>query len=168
MGEAKLKVKRTTEVVAQAIGVETSGGRIQVRWDADAATTPFGQIVFFIEFLNLTGLLERWIATCPLNYQGAHSSKKQDILGTWLLSILSGHKRYAHITTIRADGVTPELLGMQQVVSEDTVRRALTAIEETPGVDWLHNQRLSACFIALSRMASCFIKVISMPVYYRC
>ena len=64
--------------------------------------------------------------------------------------------------------MTPELLGMQQVVSEDTVRRALTAIEETPGVDWLHNQRLSACFIALSRMASCFIKVISMPVYYRC
>ena len=139
MGEAKLKVKRTTEAMAQAIGVETSGGRIQVRWDADAATTPFGQIVFFIEFLNLTGLLERWIATCPLNYQGAHSSKKQDILGTWLLSILSGHKRYAHITTIRADGVTPELLGMQQVVSEDTVRRALTATEETPGVDWLQN-----------------------------
>ena len=93
----------------------------------------------FIEFLNLTGLLERWIASCPLDYRGAHSSKKQDILGTWLLSILSGHKRYAHITTIRADGVTPELLGMQQVVSEDTVRRALSAIEETPGVDWLQS-----------------------------
>ncbi len=139
MGEAKLKVKRPTEAVSQAIGVETSGGRIQVRWDADAATTPFGQMVFFIEFLNLTGLLERWIASCPLNYQGAHSSKKQDILGTWLLSILSGHKRYAHITTIRADGVMPGLLGMQQVVSEDTVRRALTAIEETPGVDWLQS-----------------------------
>ena len=139
MGEAKLKVKRSTKAGSQAIGVETSGGRIQVRWDTDAATTPFGQMVFFIEFLNLTGLLERWVASCPLDYRGAHSSKKQDILGTWLLSILSGHKRYAHITTIRADGVTPELLGMQQVVSEDTVRRALTAIEETPGVDWLQS-----------------------------
>ena len=42
MGEAKLKVKWTTEAMAQAIGVETSGGRIQVRWDANAATTPFG------------------------------------------------------------------------------------------------------------------------------
>ena len=127
------------EAVSQAIGVETNGGRIQVRWDADAATTPFGQMVFFIEFLNLTGVLERWIVSCPLDYRGAHSSKKQDILGTWLLSILSGHKRYAHITTIRADGVTPELLGMQQVVSEDTVRRALAAIEETTGVDWLQS-----------------------------
>ena len=137
MGEAKLKVKREVKAITQAIVVETNAGRIQVRWDAEAATTPFGQMVFFIEFLNLTGLFERWIATCPLNYQGAHSSKKQDILGTWLLSILSGHKRYSHITTIRADGVTPELLGMQHVVSEDTVRRALSAIEETPGVDWL-------------------------------
>ena len=139
MGEAKLKIKRDAELLTQAIGVETSCGRIQVRWDTEAATTPFGQMVFFIEFLNLTGLLERWVASCPLDYRGAHSSKKQDILGTWLLSILSGHKRYAHITTIRADGVTPELLGMQQVVSEDTVRRALTAIEETPGVDWLQS-----------------------------
>lgn len=121
MGEAKLKLKRTTAAVSQYIGVETSGGRIQVRWDADATTTPFGQMVFFIEFLTLTGMLERWITACPLNYQGAHSSKKQDILGTWLLFILSGHKRYAHITAIRADGVTPKLLGMQQVVSEDTV-----------------------------------------------
>ena len=107
MGEVKLKANRAAETVAQAIGVETGGGRIQVRWDADSATTPFGQMVFFIEFLKLTGLFERWIGSCPLNYQGAHSSKKPDILGTWLLSILSGHNRYSHITTIRADGVTP-------------------------------------------------------------
>ena len=139
MGEAKRKANRAAETVIQAIGVETGGGRIQVRWDADAATTPFGQMVFFIEFLKLTGLLERWIDSCPLNYQGAHSSKKQDILGTWLLSILSGHNRYSHITTIRADGVTPELLGMTQTVSEDTVRRALAAIEEVPGTDWLQS-----------------------------
>lgn len=45
---------------------------------------------------------------------------------------LSGHNRYSHITTIRADGVTPELLSMQQTVSEDTVRRALAEIEEVP------------------------------------
>ena len=44
-----------------------------------------------------------------------------DILGTWFLSILSGHRRYAHITTLRADGVLPELLGMNRIVSEDTV-----------------------------------------------
>jgi len=74
MGESKRKEKRSITTISEAIGVDTSGGRIQVRWDAEAATTPFGQMVFFIEFLTLTGLLERWIESCPLNYQGANSS----------------------------------------------------------------------------------------------
>jgi len=137
MGEAKRRQSRTELDVAQALGVETCGGRVQVRWDNDAATTPYGQMVFFIEFLTLTNLFDRWVESCPLFYQGPHASKKRDILGTWVLSILSGHRRYAHITTIRADGVTPSLLGMTHAVSEDTVRRAFSAMEELPGVEWL-------------------------------
>lgn len=70
-------------------------------------------------------------------YRGPHRSTNRDILGAWLLSVLSGHRRYAHITTIRADGVSPDLLGMTQAVSEDTVRRALDAVEDTAGADWL-------------------------------
>ena len=50
MGETKLKVKREVEAIAQAIGVEISAGRIQVRWDADAATTPFVQMIFSLNF----------------------------------------------------------------------------------------------------------------------
>lgn len=165
MGESKQKEKRLVKTITEAIGVETSGGRIQVRWDADAATTPFGQMVFFIEFLTLTGLLERWIESCPLNYLGANSSKKADILGTWLLSILSGHKRYAHITTIRADGVTPELMGMQQVVSEDTVRRALAAMEEAPGVDWLQSHLDSTVMPLLSAPWVLDVDVTVKPLY---
>jgi hypothetical protein len=42
-----------------------------------------------------------------------------------LLSILAGHKRYAHVTSIRSDAVNPELLGMNKVVSEDALRRGL-------------------------------------------
>jgi len=55
MGEAKLKIKKVANAITEAIGVETNGGRIQVRWDADAATTPFVNWYFFIEFLTLTG-----------------------------------------------------------------------------------------------------------------
>jgi hypothetical protein len=113
--------------------VETHGGRIQVRWDSRSVATPFGQMAFFIEFLMLTGLYGRWQGGCPLFYQGPHCSTIADILGTWFLLVLSGHRRYAHITTIRADGVMPGLLGMSGVVSEDTVRRGLIAIEEAPG-----------------------------------
>ena len=38
--------------------------------------------------------------------------------------------RYAHMNAIRGDGVNPELLGMTKVASEDSVRRAMTAMEE--------------------------------------
>jgi hypothetical protein len=45
------------------------------------------------------------------------------VLGTVLLSVLAGHCRYAHMTTLRCDPVNPPLLGMEGVASEDAVRR---------------------------------------------
>jgi hypothetical protein len=54
-----------------------------------------------------------------------------------MLSILSGHWRYAHASAIRADGVNPGLLGMSGVVAEDTLRRGLKAIDEQAGIVWL-------------------------------
>ena len=68
MGESTRRVTREALAVVEALGVGTSGGRVQVRWDHGAATTPFGQLVFFVEFLTLTGVLDRWIASCPLMY----------------------------------------------------------------------------------------------------
>src|SRR5437764_14978389 len=62
---------------------------------------------------------------------------KRDLLGTVLLSVLSGHYRYAHITTLRCDAVNPRLLGMKKVVSEDAVRRGLAKIDEAAGLAWL-------------------------------
>ena len=142
MGEAKTPQQPVLKPVSQALAeamacLETPGGRLQVRWDEGAAVTPFGQMAYFIEFLNLTGLLDAWIADCPLTYLSLNAPGKRDLLGTWLLSILAGHKRYAHVTSIRSDGVNPGLLGMQKVVSEDALRRGLAKIEEEPGVAWL-------------------------------
>jgi hypothetical protein len=57
-----------------------------------------------------------------------------------MLSVLAGHRRYAHITTLRCDPVNPPLLGMAKVVSEDAVRRALSKIEEEAGRAWLQEQ----------------------------
>ena len=59
------------------------------------------------------------------------------MLGTWLLSILSGHKRYSHVTAIRCDGVNPGLLDMKKVISENALRNALKRIPETEGTAWL-------------------------------
>jgi hypothetical protein len=41
------------------------------------------------------------------------------------------------MTALRCDPVNPPLLGMEQVVSEDAVRRAFDKIEEPGGMAWL-------------------------------
>jgi hypothetical protein len=144
MGEAKRRAHTGLLVRPQTVGVEAPNGRLQVRWDSESAATPFGQMAFFLEFLHLTGLYARWQRACPFTYTGPHGSRREDILGTWVLSLLAGHRRYAHMNAIRFDGVMPELLGMQRVVAEDTVRRFLKAIDETAGMDWLQSH-LDAC-----------------------
>ena len=139
MGESKLRQIRAEEAPLSCAGVQTPGGKIQVRWESSSAATPMGQLAYFIEFLGLTGLWSRWQETCPLSYVSPNAPSKADVLGTWMLSALSGHKRYSHVTTIRCDGVNPGLLGMNKVISEDALRRALTAIPEAEGVSWLDN-----------------------------
>jgi hypothetical protein len=54
-----------------------------------------------------------------------------------LLSVLAGHRRYAHITALRCDPVNSPLLGMRKVLSEDSVRRDLSKIDEAQGLPWL-------------------------------
>ena len=46
---------------------------------------------------------------------------------------MAGHRRYAHITALRGDAVAAQALGMNKVVSEDALRRALES--DAPGGD---------------------------------
>ena len=45
------------------------------------------------------------------------------MLGTLLLAILAGYKRYAHIAALRGDAVAAQVLGMNRVISEDALLR---------------------------------------------
>lgn len=132
MGESKLKQIRAGEKLLSCTGVQTPGGKIQVCWKASSAASPMGQLAYFIEFLGLTGLWSRWQETCPRAYTSPNVPSKADVLGTGMLSIFSGRRRYAHVTPIRCDGVNPGLLSMNKVIFEDAQRRALVAIGPWP------------------------------------
>jgi hypothetical protein len=92
--------------------------------------TPLGQLPFFVEYLKQGGLFDGWVADCPLHLTSPNAPRRRDVLGTVLLSVLSGQWRYAHITGLRGDGVNPTLLGMRKVVSGSGDRLAAAA----PGV----------------------------------
>jgi hypothetical protein len=130
--------EQPTVEVRSAIA-DTFAGRVHVEWDSSAPVTPFGQLPFFIDYLKQAGLFNAWVADCPLALTSPNAPKKRDLLGTVLLSVLAGHRRYAHITALRCDPVNPPLLGMRKVVSEDSVRRGLARIGEAKGLSWLQN-----------------------------
>ena len=81
--------------------VDTFAGKIQVKWVPGAAVSSLGQMPFFIEFLKTSEQFDKWVEECPLQYKSPNAPRKRDVLGTILLSVLSGHWRYAHISAIR-------------------------------------------------------------------
>lgn len=128
--------------------LDTPGGSVRVVWDSEAPLTPLGQFAYFAQFLKVANLFEPWVADCPLVYTSGNAPSKTDVLGTALLSAVAGQRRYAHATAIRADNVSPQLLGMEQVVSEDSLRRAFIGIDAEECAAW-QSKHLQASYEAL-------------------
>ena len=132
--------ERKQDEVAEAedpVSVDTFAGKVRVKWTPESEVSSLGQMAFFVEFLKTGGLFDKWVEDCPLQYRSPNKPDVRNVLGTVLLSVLAGHWRYAHINAIRGDGVNPQLLGMGKVVSEDSVRRALIAMDEAATQQWL-------------------------------
>jgi hypothetical protein len=143
MGEAEFEKNGRVLAVEEAIAeqvreatdlrVSTPGGRFQVRWDENGSASALGQLAFFAEFLEVSGLFERWVKSCPMAYTSGNAPEVVDVLGTWLLSILDGQRRYAHVAGLRGDAVAPQILGMTQIISDESLRRALKHLAPSIG-----------------------------------
>jgi hypothetical protein len=165
MGEAKRRQLATQTQALQAMVVDTPGGRMHVQWDHGASATPNAQLTFFAEFLATTGVYDVWVNTCPLIYTSPNAPSKRDVLGTWLLAILAGHNRYSHITGLRGDAVSPQILGMQKIISEDALRRSLSRMSAEQSRTWLVPQLLSSVHAALGTPWIVDIDTTIKPLY---
>ena len=116
------------------------GDKFTIEWDAEAKVTPTGSLVFFAQYLKAAGLMDQLCEQTPLAYTSNNAPKDRDVLGTIVLSILMGQKRYAHISALRNDQVSPELLGFPKMVSEDSVRRAFKRGTAEQWDEWLTRQ----------------------------
>lgn len=67
-----------------------------------------------------------------MDYTSPNAPKVVDVLGTWLLSILDGQRRYAHVAGLRGDEVAPQILGMNKIISDESLRRALAHLAPAP------------------------------------
>lgn len=163
MGETEFTQRPVAKAVEEALiaqgtawaehRISAVGGRFQVRWDENGSASALGQLVFFAEFLEVSGLFERWVQSCPLTYSSPNAPEVQDILGTWFLSILDGQWRYAHITGLRGDAVSPQILGMNRILSDESLRRALKHLAPCPDTAKTDDER-AQCEAQLARSAA--------------
>ena len=152
MGEEKFEQTALVKAVEGAIAVQpqqsgdlrvaTPGGVFQVRWDENASASALGQLAFFGEFLEVSGLFEHWVKSCPLEYTSPNAPAVRDVLGTWLLSILDGQRRYAHINGLRGDAVAPQILAMTRIISDESLRRALKALAPSVSKNCTEDEQL--------------------------
>jgi hypothetical protein len=152
MGEEKFEQTALVKAVEGAIAVQpqqsgdlrvaTPGGGFQVRWDENASASALGQLAFFGEFLEVSGLFQRWVESCPLEYTSPNAPEVRDVLGTWLLSILDGQRRYAHINGLRGDAVAPQILAMTRIISDESLRRALKALAPSVSKNCTEDEQL--------------------------
>jgi hypothetical protein len=124
-----------------------------------------GGFPFFAQFLETTGLFRAWVGECPLPRGSNRARSTVDVLGSAVLSILNGHRRYAHVTAIRGDGVAPMHLGMSGVVSEDTLRRALGALEAEEARSWQQGHLVKSVAPLLERPWVLDVDVTIKPLF---
>ena len=168
MGERKQPVKTAVAAASEELMVvQTMGGRMQVRWDETAQATPHGQLVFFAEFLAAAGVFERWVDACPLHYTSPNASGKREVLGTLMLGVLAGSRRYAHIAGVRGDAVAAQALGLKGIVSEDSVRRALKAMAPESSEPWMRDALMHSVRDSLERPWVLDLDATIKPLYGR-
>ncbi len=153
------------DVALPSLAVDTVGRRFHVEWDPMAPVTPFGQLVFFAQFLGTSGLYSKWVAACPLQYRSPNAPVVGDVLGTSVLAVLSGACRYAHVTALRGDRVNPAGLGMGKVVSEDSLRRAFKDEVGETVARWQSEALLASYAPALEQPWIADLDVTIKPIY---
>ena len=63
--------------------LDTFAGKIHVKWAPEATVSGLGQMPFFIEFLKISGLFDKWVEDCPLRYTSGNAPEKRYVLGLW-------------------------------------------------------------------------------------
>jgi hypothetical protein len=84
-----------------------------------------------------------------------------------MLGLLAGHRRYAHITALRGDAVAAQALGMNRIVSEDALRRALERIDEPASAAWMRPALMHSVREALDKPWVLDIDASIKPLYGR-
>jgi len=120
----------------RAFSFDTYGGKVQLE-TTDDSMTPFGGIVPFAAFLKKASFLQRLAASSPVQRTSNNASPIYDILASFMLTTLCDGSRFVHVERLRHDPALAQVMGMESVVSDETIRRFLKVLPEREGRQWI-------------------------------
>jgi hypothetical protein len=101
------------------------------RWSNPRAVGPPGQrhpqrpADLLCRVFGATGVYESWVNSCPLNYTSPNAPSKKMCWAPGCWPYWPGTTAMPTSPRLRADAVSPQILGMNKIISEDALRRAL-------------------------------------------
>ena len=122
--------------------IKTDSGTLHWDFSEHTPITLHGHLPFFAQFMQTGSLFSDWVEDCPLTYSSNNAPKVKDVLGTILLSVLSGHSRYCHSSALYGDEVASSFLGLSKIVSHDSLSRGLKKMDAEKAEEWLHTHLL--------------------------
>ena len=111
----------TDKPVPRLIDALLSDERLILR-ETRRAVTPFGGIAVFISFLTKIGLVEAVRQHMPIRLKSPNHIDPTFTFTAFLVSVLVGARRFAHVSLLRGDRALHALLGMTRFPTDDTIR----------------------------------------------
>lgn len=117
---------------------DTPGGRFQLE-RSDKSLTPFGGLVAFASFLSSLGIIDKLVATCPVERSSNNATPVRDIIVGFILTCVQEGKRFKHIRYVQHDPVIGRIFNVERrIPGEDSVRRFFKLIDNEKGREWIY------------------------------
>ena len=113
--------KTTDKVVPREVAALLSGERVILR-ETKRAVTPFGGLAVFICFLRKVDLIGQVRQHMPIQWRSPNHIDPTITFIAFLITVLTGAKRFAHAAWLRGDRALHALLGIDRFSIDDTIR----------------------------------------------
>ena len=96
------------------------GGKIKL-CDTLRAVTPFGGLSVLIEFFGRIGLVEQLQSREFYQPESPNHYQPGQVLVGFMLGVIAGARRFAHLNQLRADRALQAMLGLKRFPCDDTI-----------------------------------------------
>ncbi len=90
--------------------------------ETSRAVTPFGGVAVFIAYLRKIGFVQKLRESMPICWRSRNQIEPAATFTAFLIAVLVGAKRFAHVNWLRGDRALHALLGIDRFPTDDTIR----------------------------------------------